>query len=201
MSAQLINLNNNEVKETTNEMKSITVENLISKGRKGVTNAQMIPALKNVLNDKNEESVTMKLNLLYDNFSKIFESSAKYMPDNHKLALEQFVQEKGNKEFKLEVGKKSRYEIAKEIAKPTLKFADVFKSTNNEKLANMVRSNQNWKNGLSDDEIKMVEMAIMDHSTSEIGELFNYNKDKVYTILFRNNGKSIMNRVEIKIGA
>lgn len=71
-------------------------------------------------------------------------------------------------------------------------FKDNYKYTNNAKLANLIKSNINKLNSFSDFEKNLINAALNDDSISNIATKFNLSKDKVYNILFRNNGRSII---------
>lgn len=156
---------------------------MVKGGKRGVTNAQMIPALKE--NADNKENLVV----IYNAFPAVFESSVKYTPDSMKVKLEAFVQE-FNPEFTVKTGKK----IRTAPAVPALVIADTFKSENNEKLADLVKATANWREVVGE-AAGMVEMAIQDKSVAEIGLALGLSKDKVYTVLFRKNGKSVIEKL------
>ena len=183
------------VVEVKNE---VNVKDLITSSRKRPTYGDMIDAVKGVF--ESGEEIEKKLNILFDNYQKEFINSARYIPAKMKLVVEKIIQERtGNSEFKLLIGEKLRVQFEKgktpEVKVEKLNIAETFKSGNNSKLAAIVQVNKLWKNNLSLEEIRMVKLALQDKSTSEIGEEFGYSKDKVYTLLFRNNGKSVLNKL------
>jgi hypothetical protein len=65
------------------------VANMIKLGRKGVTNAQMIPAIKNAIDTKDSE----KLVTLSKHFPGVYESSLKYISGKRKEELKHLVNE------------------------------------------------------------------------------------------------------------
>ena len=76
-----------------------------------------------------------------------------------------------------------------------LEFKDEYKHKNNDKLINLIKSNYSIINSLSKLEYTLVKDVINDLSINEIAKKNNLTKDKVYNILFGNNGKSILARV------
>jgi hypothetical protein len=63
--------------ETPNGFSPLAVENIIESGKRGVSNKQMIPAIKSALKDM--DSVKGKLQVLKSNYPEIFQSSLKYL--------------------------------------------------------------------------------------------------------------------------
>jgi hypothetical protein len=59
---------------------------IIKPGKKGVTNAQMIPALRESI----DAGDTDKLALIKQTFPQVYESSVKYLSKDHKAKLEAF---------------------------------------------------------------------------------------------------------------
>jgi hypothetical protein len=68
-------------------------------GKKGITNFQMIPAIKENINDAN---ILMEL---YNIKPEVFKSSVKYLPDNMKVIGQAFIN-KFDTTFKVKTGKK-----------------------------------------------------------------------------------------------
>jgi hypothetical protein len=72
---------------------------LIYKGKKGITNFQMIPAMKENIDNKDN------LMELYNIKPEVFKSSVKYLPDHMKLIGQAFVNQ-FDPNFKVKTGKK-----------------------------------------------------------------------------------------------
>ncbi len=188
------------LKDMVNDIVEVNVVNeLIEKvenekikaNRKKVTLLELYPVLKDLVYKKQIEEVRNDLEILLNEYKDTFTKSIRYLPKKEQELVKQFVKEKTSEELVFTVKKQKNPFWKKE----NLVFADNYKSKNNEKLAAIVKENTSWKSQLNEDEIQMVSLAIQDKSTIEIGEIFKVNKDKIYTLLFRNNSKSVLNRL------
>ena len=167
--------------------KSVELQ-LITEGRKGVTNKQMIEVFKT-----NPDENTL-LQLLSD-YPQVFKSSVKYVPDVQKIALEKFVQENGHPDFTVKTGKKIR-DISTEVKKeqkPEIIILNTYKIQNNEKMAKAIGNNYQL---LSDEEKQIVKyMVENDLGTTELSKKLGLTKDQLYSKVFRSKN-SIYNKLQ-----
>jgi O-phosphoseryl-tRNA(Cys) synthetase len=73
-----------EIEDMYSEVVVQKVPALVEAGKKGVTNAQMIPAIRKYL----EASDTTSLKLLSEQFPQVYTSSIKYLTKDQKAKLE-----------------------------------------------------------------------------------------------------------------
>lgn len=170
-------------------MKKITKSlemNLVSAGRKGVTNKQMLDVFKS------EVSNEVLIQLLND-YPEVFMSSIKYTPDATKLALEKLVKENGYPEFEVKTGKKIRTVEAAAVVEEKIIVLDTYKNKNNEKMAVLIDTP--WKNTLTDVEKEMFKKMVQeDIGISKLAEEFGLTKDQAYNKVFRSKS-SIYNKL------
>ena len=166
---------------------------LVVAGRKGITNKQMIEALKTITDT---ESL---IQLLVD-YPEVFKSSIKYTPDETKVRLEKLVRTYNDPEFTVVTGKKIRdgktikaeKKQKKVEQKPTIIVLESYKNKNNAKMANVAAKFQM----LSEEEQAIVkEMVEKDLGISEVAKLHNLTKDQAYNKIFRSKS-SIYNRLQ-----
>jgi hypothetical protein len=67
----------------------LVVENIIESGKRGVSNKQMIPAIKGALKDM--DSVKGKLQLLKSNYPEVFQSSLKYLTNTQQELVRDYL--------------------------------------------------------------------------------------------------------------
>lgn len=86
------------------------------------------------------------------------------------------------------------YGMVQKARKSEWTYANEFKSMNNKKLAELIKNNVKVATSLNETEQKYAKEACKDVATKDIAEKYNTTKDKVYNVLFRNNGKSVLTR-------
>lgn len=169
------------------ETESIKKGYIVS-GKRTITNQQMLPAIKVNLNDK------IALETLRNDYREVFESSMKYLSTKTQNYITTILD--GKESVTIETKKKD-VEPKEQVVEPkanVIQISDHFKSQNNEKLANAFKTNKHAVQTLSEEEVKLLELALQDKSPKEIGEMLNMTKDMVYNRLFRSK-TSIINKL------
>ena len=156
---------------------------LVEVGRKGVTNKQMLGALRAGLT--NSQLIRLALD-----YPEVFKSSVKYTPDEMKVKLEKLVKDYIDPEFTVKTGKKIRSQQPA-IKEDNIIILDSYKNKNNTKLAKVANK---YKTLSKEEQVIVKEMVEKDLGITELAKLHNITKDQAYNRIFRSKS-SIYNRL------
>lgn len=145
---------------------------IVIPGRQGVTNTRIRPAIE--ANIENPEVLTMLLN----DFPERFFSCLKYTSTKNRELIQDFIGGLNDEQVNDEA----------------VRFMDEYKSKNNQKVAEIIKSKPEVLEQLNDEEKELVKLVLLDKSTIEIAKEFNMTKDQTYNKIFRNK-TSIYNRI------
>lgn len=169
-------------------------ETILAVGPKGVTNFQMIAAIKEIV--KSTQHVNEKLNAIFNAYLDIFLKSLRYTPDNCKLRLKVYLEEKiasesaeiaerikealkdkeqgGNFHIGIKVSSAQNY------VTPLTKFEH---DSRYQAVADIVNGKENWSEGLTQIETYAISKMCRDDKVEKIAQAIGYPLETVNELI------------------